>query len=90
MSETSERFDIRLPANAKQLLIQAAEISGNTLTGLVLNAALDRARDILQTHQHFRLNAEDWQRFLDALDQPPAPNEALRSAWRDARNADPE
>jgi uncharacterized protein (DUF1778 family) len=90
MSETLERFDIRLPANAKQILMQAAEISGNTLTGLILNAALDKARDILQSHQHFRLNAEDWQRFLNALDHPPQPNEALRSAWRDYRDTDPE
>lgn len=47
MPEVIERFDIRLPADAKDLLAQAAEISGNTLTGLVLNAALDKAREIL-------------------------------------------
>ena len=87
MSESIERFDIRLPANAKQMLMQAAEISGNTLTGLILNAAMDKARDILQSHQHFRLNAEDWQRFVDTLEHPPEPNEALRAAWRNYRDA---
>ncbi|WPL14848.1 MULTISPECIES: type II toxin-antitoxin system TacA family antitoxin [Thiorhodovibrio] len=45
MNEAIERFDIRLPDNAKQLLMQAADISGNTLTGLVLNAALDKAHE---------------------------------------------
>jgi uncharacterized protein (DUF1778 family) len=35
MSEAIERFDIRLPANAKQLLLQAAGISGNTLTSVL-------------------------------------------------------
>lgn len=83
MPEAIERFDIRLPTNAKRMLIQAAEISGNTLTGLVLNAALDKAREILQSHQHFTLNAEEWRRFVATLDHPPEPNEALRSAWRD-------
>ncbi len=87
MSETIERFDIRLPANAKQILMQAAEISGNTLTGLVLNAALDKARDILQSHRHFILNAEEWRQFTDALDNPPEPNEALQKAWRDYEDA---
>ncbi len=87
MSEAIERFDIRLPANAKQMLIQAAEISGNTLTGLVLNAALDKAREILQSHQHFMLNAEEWQRFVATLDHPPEPNETLQSAWRDYHDA---
>lgn len=87
MSEAIERFDIRLPANAKQLLMQAADISGNTLTGLVLNAALDKAREILRSHQHFMLNAEEWRRFADTLDHPPAPNDALQAAWREYRDA---
>ncbi len=83
MPEPIERFDIRLPANAKQMLMQAAEISGNTLTGLVLNAALDKAREILSEHRHFMLNAEEWRRFTATLDQAPEPNETLRTAWRD-------
>lgn len=87
MPEAIERFDIRLPANAKQMLMQAAEISGNSLTGLILNAALDKAREILQNHQQFMLNAEEWRQFIATLDQPPAPNEALQSAWRDYHDA---
>lgn len=90
MSEALERFDIRLPANAKQLLMQAADISGNTLTGLVLNAALDKAREILQSHQYFMLNAEEWRRFAATLDHPPAPNETLQAAWHDYPDAGPE
>ncbi len=87
MSEAIERFDIRLPANAKQMLMQAAEISGNTLTGLVLNAALDKAREILQSHQHFMLNAEEWRRFVATLETPPEPNADLQAAWRDYQDA---
>lgn len=87
MSEMIERFDIRLPADAKQMLLRAAEISGNTLTALVLNAALDKAREILQSHQHFRLNAEEWRRFIATLEHPPEPNAALQAAWRDYERA---
>ncbi|WP_043751856.1 type II toxin-antitoxin system TacA family antitoxin [Imhoffiella purpurea] len=84
MSEALERVDIRLPSDAKRLLMQAAEVSGNTLTALVLNAALDKARDILQTHQHFVLGDEEWRDFVATLENPPEPTEALREAWRDA------
>jgi len=83
MSETVDRFDLRLPASAKQLLLQAAEISGNTLSSLVLNAALDKARDILESHQHFVLNAEEWRQFTATLENPPEPSPALQVAWRD-------
>lgn len=89
MPEAMERFDIRLPANAKHLLLQAAEISGNSLTGLVLNAALDKAREILSSHQHFSLNAGEWQRFVATLNDPPEPNDVLKAAWRDYRDMEP-
>ncbi|WP_242445742.1 DUF1778 domain-containing protein [Chromatium okenii] len=78
----SDRLDLRLPTTAKQLLQQAAAITGNTLSALVLNAALDRARDILQTHQHFVLTTEEWRDFMRSLDDPPPPTAALRQAWR--------
>ena len=77
----SDRLDLRLPTTAKQLLQQAAAITGNTLNALVLNAALDRARDILQTHQHSELAIEEWRDFMRSLDDPP-PTAALRQAWR--------
>lgn len=80
-SDTMERLDIRLPADTKQMLTQAAEINGSTLTALVLGAAMDKAREILQTHQLFSLNAADWQAFVDKLENPPEPNEALQQAW---------
>lgn len=87
MSEAVERFDLRLPAHAKQLLLQAADISGNTLSSLVLNAALDKARDILESHQHFLLNAEEWRQFTATLENPPDPSDDLQAAWRDFESA---
>lgn len=90
MSEPLERFDIRLPAGAKRMLAQAADLTGNTLTGLVLNAALDKAREILEAHRYFVLSAEEWRDFTATLDAPPAPTEALRNAWREYHAAAPE
>lgn len=87
-TETLERFDIRLPANAKQMLIMAAELNGSSLTALVLSAAMDKARDILQSHQMFTLSQEDWERFTATLDNPPLPNAALKQAWADYHAAD--
>lgn len=86
-TESIERFDIRLPASAKNLLLKAAEINGSTLTALVLSAAMDKAREILQTHQLFSLTIEDWNAFLAVLENPPEPNEALKQAWVDYHDA---
>jgi len=51
METTSlERFDIRIPSDTKQMLSKAAELNGCTLTALVMSAAMDKAREILQSH----------------------------------------
>jgi uncharacterized protein (DUF1778 family) len=86
-TETIERFDIRLPSSTKNMLAKAAEINGSTLTALVLSAAMDKAREILQAHQFFSLNAQDWKAFIAALESPPEPNENLRKAWADYHDA---
>ena len=48
---------------------------------------MDKAREILQAHQLFTLNAQDWQAFMDTLENPPEPNESLRKAWIDYHDA---
>ena len=85
--ETIERFDIRLPASAKNLLQKAADINGSTLTALVLGAAMDKAREIMQAHQLLVLNTEDWNAFLAVLENPPEPNDVLKQAWADYHKA---
>lgn len=87
-TESLERFDIRLPASAKQMLLMAAELNGSSLTALVLSAAMDKARDILQSHQMLTLNLNDWERLTATLDNPPPPNAALKQAWQEYANAD--
>ena len=78
-----ERFDIRIPSSTKQMLMKAAEVNGSTLTALVMSAAMDKARDILQAHQLFELNESDWQSFMNVLENPTAPNAELQQAWDD-------
>ena len=87
-TESLERFDIRLPASAKHMLLMAAELNGSSLTALVLSAAMDKARDILQANQMLTLNLEDWERFTASLDHPPPPNAALKQAWQEYHAAD--
>ncbi len=82
-TNTLERFDIRIPSDTKQMLSKAAEINGSTLTALVMSAAMDKAREILQAHQLFELNEADWQLFMSTIESPPEPNDYLKAAWDD-------
>ncbi len=82
MTLAVEHIDLPLPADAKYLLSQAAHAGGKTLSELILSAALDKAREILQHEQRIVLDADDWDAFVSTLNTPPEPNAALTEAWR--------
>lgn len=88
ISQPVEHFDIEVSCSDKEILTKAAEINGCSLTALIVQAAIDKARDILQNHQSIVLSAKDWDSFIDTLENPPQPNEALKSALKDYQDSD--
>jgi uncharacterized protein (DUF1778 family) len=76
------RFDMRLSSAHKELLEQAAAASGQDLTSFALEACLERAESVLHRHQVTTLTRRDMKAFLKLLDNPPAPNAALKAAFR--------
>ena len=85
MYETSsikqERMYIRLDAIAKQTLEKAAQFSHKSLSEFVLSYALASADKVISEHEKITLNQEDFSVFLDALENPPKANEALKQAF---------
>ncbi len=66
----SEKLDLRLSADAKRTLAAAAKASHRSVSEFVLESALARAQEALPDRQHFGLNSERWEAFLEALDAP--------------------
>lgn len=77
----SDRLQVRLNGEAKQVLQRAAQYRHETLSQFVLATALAEAHKIIQTHETTTLSLADWQVFYDALEAPPEPNENLRSLF---------
>lgn len=71
---------IRPPAELHGLLTQAASWLGVSLNSLVLEAAADRAREVLDSQRQIHLSRRDSERFLAALEKPAKPNAALKRA----------
>lgn len=67
----NEKLDIRLSADAKALLQQAAETRHKTLSEFVLDSALGAAEDVLKERNVIALDATQWAAFMAALDAPP-------------------
>ncbi len=67
----SEKLDLRLTAEAKRTLVTAAAVERRSLSDFVLESALGRAEETLADRRSFRLDADRWKAFLEALDAPP-------------------
>lgn len=75
-----ERLEARITKEQKELFQRAADIQGRTLTDFVITSVLDAAKRAIQEHEMITLSARDREVFVEALLNPPAPNEKLRAA----------
>jgi uncharacterized protein (DUF1778 family) len=67
----SEKLDLRLTPQAKQRLFAAARAQHRSVSDFVLQSALEKADETLADRRVFTMNAEQWEKFLEALDAPP-------------------
>lgn len=62
------------------MIERAAALQNTTVSGFVVNSALDAATHVIREHERIVLDARDWDVFLDALLDPPDPSATLRDA----------
>ena len=74
------RLEARVSAAQKNLLQQAAALSGRTLSEFVVASAQDAARRVLAEHESIRLSREEQLAFVQALLNPQEPNARLKRA----------
>jgi uncharacterized protein (DUF1778 family) len=82
MKSRAERLEVRLPADVKAVIQHAADLSGRSLSDFVVSSALDAAEETIRRHEVIVLSARDSITFVEALLNPPEPNDALRRAFR--------
>lgn len=82
-----DRLQVRLDAESKALLQQAAGYRRKTVSQFVLATALEEAEKVIREHEVVTLSGPDWKIFYDALTSPPAPNAALREAFAKYKKA---
>ena len=77
----NERITARVTEQVKNTLSVAANIMGATLNQFLIQAALEKAENIIEKDKIIYLSKEDIQLFFYALDNPPKPNEKLKNAF---------
>jgi uncharacterized protein (DUF1778 family) len=65
----SQRLELRLTDDERQLDSAAATAVGETLSDFFRRAASARAQDVLADQRHIALGEDEAKRFLDALEE---------------------
>jgi uncharacterized protein (DUF1778 family) len=73
---------MRLPAQTRELIDRAAATVDKSRTEFVLESARQRAIDVLLDQRVFHLGEAASEAFVQALENPPAPVDALRALMK--------
>ncbi|RVU84779.1 DUF1778 domain-containing protein [Leucothrix sargassi] len=81
MATTLPRITARVDSDTQHLLTKAAAIAGMpSINSFVLNAAVEKARKIIEREQVLKLSEADAMMFVEALDKPATVNLNLQAA----------
>ncbi|WP_312268483.1 DUF1778 domain-containing protein [Pseudescherichia sp.] len=75
-----QRIDLRLTDDDKSIIEEAAALTNQSVTQFMLTSASERAAEVIEQHRRVILNDESWTRVMEALANPPPPNEKLNRA----------
>ncbi len=84
-TEQIEHISAEIPVRVFKMLKQASAIKGETVNQILVQAAFEKAKSIIEDERIITLSERDAKAFFDAIDNPPEPNEKLIQAFVDHR-----
>lgn len=75
----NSRLELRVASDEKAIIERAAALTGSNTTDFVRSTTLTAAKEAVRTHELIELTAEGSRIFVEALINPPEPNEHLRA-----------
>ena len=86
MTSQTERKETRLvartSAEVQEIIQRAADYSGATLSQFIIESAMARAREVIESAHSLRLTMAGSEALFAALENPPQANEELLKAAR--------
>lgn len=80
--EAKGSINLRIEAQTRQLIDDAAAVLGKTRTEFMIDSARAQAIDVLLDQRLFVLDPGRYDAFVQMLDNPPAPGPKLRALLR--------
>jgi len=87
-TQTSDALvDFHVPMEVKETWENAAELSGCSLTDIIIAATSEMAADIIDRHKFIRVSQAGMEQLMEDLQNPPEPNEALKRLMKSYKDA---
>lgn len=83
-----QRIDLRLNEDDKHMIEEAAAMTNQSISQFMVSTASERAAEVIDQHRRLLLNEESWNLVMDAITNPPVPNERLKRAAKRLRELD--
>ena len=80
--KTEERIPARMPQPVYQKIVEAAQTVGATLSQFLVQAALEKANEVLEQERIIKLSAKTAKTAFDLMQNPPAPKQRLKRAMQ--------
>jgi uncharacterized protein (DUF1778 family) len=78
----NDRIDVRISKEQKALIKHASDISGfKSLSEFIVYCTSKEAKAVITEHNQVLKSMQDKKIFVEAISNPPAPNEKLRKAY---------
>jgi uncharacterized protein (DUF1778 family) len=78
----NSRMSLRIPAEAKLLIMRAVTLQRTNLTDFVIRTSVEAARAVIDQAERVELSERDSLHVLELLENPPMPNAKLKKAAR--------
>ena len=82
LTKTEARIPARMPQEVYERIVAASQTVGATLNQFLVQAALERANEVLERERTISLSLESAEHLFRLLENPPDPNERLKEAMQ--------
>lgn len=72
------RIELRVTSAQKAAIEQAAALQGRSVTDFSADALMERAEEVIQRDRQLRVDAIQFDAFIEVLDRPPRSIDQLR------------
>ncbi|EAU5656489.1 DUF1778 domain-containing protein [Salmonella enterica] len=80
-----QRIDLRLNEDDKHMIEEAAALTNQSISQFMVSTASERAAEVIDQHRRLLLNEKSWNLVMEAITNPPAPNDRLKRAAKRLR-----